>query len=91
MKLSVKVQQSSFRTIRSEEAITAQLSSESAKHAYHTDICYVEIQLSFTHIVMHLVEFPAFWSNASITTNSGMCTISKAHCTIFLPVAEVTF
>ena len=47
-----------FVTVKGEEAVSAQLGSESAKHTYHTNICCVESQLLFIHIFVHLKTFP---------------------------------
>jgi hypothetical protein len=77
-KLSVQVWQSSFVTVKSKEAVSAQLGSESAKHTYHTYICCMESQLPFIHTIVHLIAFPTQWSNAIITINSVVCTIAKS-------------
>jgi len=54
----MQVWESFFVNIKGEEALSAQLGSESAKHTYHTDICCMDSQLPFIHIILRLLAFP---------------------------------
>jgi len=54
-------------------------------------ICCVENQCPFVHILMHLLPFSTFWSITGVTTNSSVCTAFIAHCVILLHMTKTAF